>query len=196
MALAIRDPVDSVRCVRFYPFQRSVFPESFFVTIHIFDALAGAGKTRACARYADRLARFGQKVLFVQPTKHLITKTIADELRPLDPPYSVRSIHGGCTPTSKSVIAEIVTHFQVTPADHGEIVFITHAAFLLIPFIERKADWTLIMDEVPQVDCFHELCLPDTHHLITPFLTLVPGGASYGRLVTAEDAIATQEDAR
>lgn len=196
MALVIRDPSDSVRGVRFYPLQRSVFPESFSVTIHIFDAPAGAGKTRALARRADRLARLGQKVLFVQPTMHLITKTIDDELRPLDPTYAFRPIHGACISNSESVIAEIVAHFQATPADCGEIVFITHAAFLLIPYIERKADWTLIMDEVPQVDCFQELRLPDTHHLITPFLALVPGGASYGRLVTAEDAIAAQEDAR
>jgi hypothetical protein len=152
------------------------------VTIYVFDAPAGAGKTHALARRADRLARFGQKVLFVQPTKHLITKTIADELRPLDPTYAIRAIHGGCTPNSKSVIAEIVAHFQATPADHGEIVFITHAAFLLIPYIQRKADWFLIMDEVPQVDVFEELSLPDTHHLITPFMTMVPGGATTAAL--------------
>lgn len=166
------------------------------MTILIFDALAGAGKTRALARHGDRLARLDHKVLFVQPTKHLITKTIDDELRPLDPTYAFRPIHGGCTSNSESVIAEIVAHFQATPADRGEIVFITHSAFLRLPYIERKADWTLIMDEVPQVDCFQELRLPDTHHLITPFLALVPGGASYGRLLTAEDAVAAQEDAR
>jgi hypothetical protein len=166
------------------------------VTIDIFDALAGAGKTRSLVRYANRLARLGQKVLFVQPTMYLITKTIDDELLPLDPTYSFRPIHGDCVSKSESVIAKIVAHFQNIPADCGEIVFITHSAFLSLPYIERKADWTLIMDEVPQVDCFQELRLPDTHHLITPFLTLVPGGASYGLLVTAEDAIAAREDAR
>jgi superfamily II DNA or RNA helicase len=55
------------------------------MTIKFLDSLAGSGKTRALARYADRLARRGHKVLFVQPTKHLIEKTIADELRPLAP---------------------------------------------------------------------------------------------------------------
>lgn len=166
------------------------------MTIDIFDALAGAGKTRALVGHSDRLARHGQKVLFVQPTMYLITKTIDDELLPLDPTYAVRPIHGDCVSKSESVIAKIVAHFQNTPADCGEIVFITHAAFLLLPYIERKADWTLIMDEVPQVDCFQELRLPDTHHLITPFLALVPGGASYGRLIKVEDAIVAQEVAR
>ncbi|TXM64002.1 hypothetical protein FV222_20395 [Methylobacterium sp. WL103] len=163
--------------------------------IHILDALAGSGKTRALARYSHYLAGISHKVLFVQPTKHLITKTIADELRPLDPAYPVRAIHGD-SHVSKSVIADIVAHFQKAPPGSGEVLFITHAAFLLLPYIERKADWTLIVDEVPQVDCFQELRLPETHHLITPFLALMPGGASYGRLVTSEDAIAAQEDAR
>ena len=165
------------------------------MTIDILDALAGSGKTRALARYTHYLAGISHKVLFVQPTKHLITKTIADELQPLSPTYPVRAIHGD-NHVSKSVIADIVAHFQKAASGSGEVLFITHAAFLLIPYIERKADWTLIVDEVPQVDCFYELRLPETHHLITPFLALVPGGASYGRLVTREDAIVAQEDAR
>ena len=150
-----------------------------------FDALAESGKTRASARYADRLARLNQKVLFVQPTKHLIDKTIADELKPLDPPYRYRAIHGDAD-LSGSVVGDIVRHFQTTPQHEGEVLFITHAAFFRVPYIERKADWVLIMDEVPQVDVFEEWNLPDTHHLITPHLTLEPCGPAYGRLVMGD----------
>ncbi|SEP45432.1 Type III restriction enzyme, res subunit [Methylobacterium sp. ap11] len=156
---------------------------------------AGSGKTRACARYADRLARGGQKVLFVQPTKHLITKTVAEELQPLDPTYPVRAIHSD-TCSKASVVAEAVAHFKNATADQGEVLFLTHACFLRLSYIERKRDWFLVMDEVPQVDQFEELRLPDTHHLITPHLEIVPAGAVYARLVTPEDALAAQEDAR
>ena len=165
------------------------------MTVHIFDSLAGSGKTRALARYSHYLAGVSHKVLFVQPTKHLITKTIADELQPLNPAYPVRAIHGDSR-VSKSVIADIVDHFQKAAPGRGEVLFITHAAFLLIPYIERKREWVLIVDEVPQVDCFEELRLLDTHHLITPFLELVPGGAAYGRLVLREDTLVAQGDAR
>ena len=136
------------------------------MVIRTFDALAGSGKTRACARYADRLARHGHKVLFVQPTKHLITKTIADELQPLAPSYPVTALHSGTIARGGSVTATAVAHFKNAERDRGEVLFITHAAFLLIPYIERKADWVLIMDEVPQVDVFEELNLPETHHLL------------------------------
>jgi hypothetical protein len=153
-------------------------------SIHYFNALAGAGKTRALARHTDRIARLGHKVLFVQPTKLLIDKTIADEM-PLDPSYPIRAIHGDTD--SAGVTEEIVAHFR-QDRDGGEVLFITHAAFMRLRHIEKKNRWHLIMDEVPQVDVFLELNLPDTHHLITPFLDLLPWDAAYGRLVAKEDA--------
>lgn len=91
--------------------------------IHYFDALAGAGKTRALALYTDRLAPRNQKVLFVQPTKHLIDKTIADELDVLDSNYPIRAIHGDTEPDR--VIAGIVQHFQNAQRGVGEALFIT-----------------------------------------------------------------------
>ena len=150
------------------------------MSIRYLNALAGAGKTYALARRADRLARRGRKVLVVQPTKHLIDKTIEDELQPLDPAYPIRPIHGGTDP--ERVIGEIIAHFQNT-GDGGEILFITHAAFMRLPSIENKNRWHLIMDEVPQVDVFEELNLPETHHLITPHLELRPFDAAYGLLL-------------
>ena len=152
--------------------------------IRYFDALAGAGKTRALARHSDHLAGLGHKVLFAQPSKLLIDKTIEKELLPLDPSYPVRAIHGD---TGPGVIASIVAHFQQTE-DGGEVLFITHSAFMSLPYIEKKGSWHLIMDEVPQVDVFKELKLPDTHHLLTPYLDLLPWDAAYSRLVAKEDA--------
>lgn len=148
--------------------------------IEYFDALAGAGKTYALAQYANRLARYGHKVLFVQPTKHLIDKTIEQELQPLNPVYPVRAIHGD-TDVETTVVGEVVRHFQQA-GDAGEVLFITHAAFFRLPFIQSKSEWVLIMDEVPQVDEFLEWNLPETHHLLTQHLDLEPGGAIYGRL--------------
>jgi superfamily II DNA or RNA helicase len=157
------------------------------MTIHIFNSPAGAGKTHALALSADRLARRGQKVLFIQPTIHLINKTIQEELIPLEPPYSLRAIHGDADLTTNSVVADIVIHFQNAVDGEGEVLFITHPAFLRVPYFERKDRWVLVMDEVPQVDVYDELTLTETHDLITPHLTLVAEGAVYGRLIAKED---------
>ena len=93
------------------------------MTIHYFDALAGAGKTRALARYADRLARRGVKVLFVQPSKLLLTNTLRDELAPLEPTYPVTVIHGDTVP-DQSVVATLVAHFQ-NAGPGGEVLLAT-----------------------------------------------------------------------
>jgi hypothetical protein len=88
-----------------------------------------------------------------------------------------------------------VGHFRSAGRDEGEVLFITHAAFFRIPYFERKGDWVLLMDEAPQVDMFEEINLPKPHHLVTPHLTLVPGGPVYGLLVANEDLITDGEDA-
>jgi superfamily II DNA or RNA helicase len=156
------------------------------MSLYYFNALAGAGKTYALAQYADRLAQRGHKVLFIQPTKHLIDKTIEGEFLKLDPEYPLHAIHGDAGLKTGSVVGDLVAHFQQT-LPGGEVLFATHAAFMLVPFIQNRKDWVLIVDEVPQVDVFEELTLPECHHLITPLLTLVPEGPRYGRLIKRED---------
>jgi hypothetical protein len=155
------------------------------LTIKYFNALAGAGKTYALALEADRLARLGQKVLFIQPSKLLINNTIRDELQTRDPSYPIHAIHGDADLETASVVGDIVAHFQQAK-DGGEVLFITHAGFMRLPYVENKGNWHLIIDEVPQVDVFEEWNLPETHHLITPSLELVPHDPIYGRLVKRE----------
>lgn len=129
------------------------------------------------------MAQQGRKILFVQPSRELISRTITETFKPLGPTYRYRAItgdtHGG------AVVAGIVGHFRDTPRNQGEILFITHAAFLLLPFLVRAGDWSVIVDEVLQVDLFESFNIPDTHRLITAALDFVPGDGGYGRLLAA-----------
>jgi hypothetical protein len=143
------------------------------------NALAGAGKTRALARYADRLARRGHKVLFVQPTKRLIDNTVNDELIPLFPNYNYQRLYGD------GVVKKIVKHFQNAPVG-GQIVFITHAAFMLTPHFHKKADWIVLFDEVPGVLDHCDLKLPQNHSVITSHLTTQNAGATHVELVAKD----------
>ncbi len=153
------------------------------MAISYFDAPAGSGKTHVLVEHAHRLAQQGKKVLFVQPSRELISRTINETLVPLVPSYSYRAIHGNTD--GGNVVAAIVRHFRDTPRYQGEILFITHAAFLLLPFVERAGDWMVIVDEVLQVDLFESFNIPDTHRLITDALAFVPGASGYGRLLAA-----------
>jgi hypothetical protein len=66
------------------------------------------------------------------------------------------------------------------------VLFITHSAFLRLPYMHCKSDWVLLMDEVPQVDVFESVNLPETHTIITDHLELAQEGPAYGRLLGKE----------
>lgn len=153
------------------------------MTIQYFDALAGAGKTHALANYADELARNGEKVLFVQPTMLLIDNTISGELQPLNPNYPIKAIHGN---SERNVIAAILKHFR-NQIVGGEIVFITHEAFMRLPPFEGKRSWTVLFDEVPQVDIYQHFNIADSHILLTNSLKEDSRGNGYARLTQSEE---------
>lgn len=153
--------------------------------IYYYDALAGAGKTHALAKKAHKLACFGRKVLFVQPSKLLINKTVCEELEPLKPQYPIAVYHSDIV--VGSVVASLSRHFE-TAQEGGEIVFTTHAALIRTPYLENAGRWDLLIDEVLTVDAFDEYVIPETHALITDHLTLTPKGAFYGELILKESA--------
>jgi hypothetical protein len=136
-------------------------------TIFTVDGLCGSGKTHAALRYAMQRAAQGIKYLIVQPTMALINETITD-CSDIDSTVRVRAIHGG---TSDEVVADIVRHTKTTEAG-GELLFITHSAFMLLPYFDRRRDWHIIWDEVPQADFCDELDVPHSHKLITDFIAL------------------------
>lgn len=149
--------------------------------IHYLNALAGAGKTRAFVRYADRLARRGFKLLIVQPTRNLIDKTVADELGQIARSYPVTCFYRRDR-VPGSVVGKIVQHMRQTKPGEGEVLFITHEAFVRLPYVHRRGDWVLLFDEVPAVDVFDPYELPVTHSLITSHLALDVRGPTHARL--------------
>jgi hypothetical protein len=130
--------------------------------LYFVDGPCGCAKTYAAVRHAHHLARLGKKVLICQPSIFLISQTLAD-LASLTPKVRCRAIHGE---TSDRVIADIIEHTKHTALD-GEILLITHAALMLLPYFHRRQDWHVIMDEVPPADWCAEFNVPDTHRLIT-----------------------------
>ena len=144
--------------------------------IRYIDALAGAGKTYAIADLAHKWATSaGAKIIIAQPTRQLIDRTVADELGRL-PEVRYRVIHGDNTP---GVIAEIVRHLN-TADEKPELLFITQAAFFALPFFPNKDRWTVILDEVPQINDHDEFNLPDNHNLLFPHIQIEDGDGRYG----------------
>ena len=98
---------------------------------------------RAC-----ELARAGERVLVLQPTKELIDKTVREELLSATKPPRHHVYHGGNV--SGSVAGAIIRHFKETDPE-GQIVFATHAVLPLVPHWANKNDWhvdAMTMDEI------------------------------------------------
>src|SRR5215210_6450388 len=88
------------------------------------------GKSRALARRARIYAERGRKVLMVQSSKRLIGTTVIQELRTCRPTFALHVIHGDCDLGGTTVVGGIEHHLQNTARDQGEILLITHTAFL------------------------------------------------------------------
>lgn len=154
------------------------------MSITYLNALAGAGKTRALVQYAHKMAAIGEAVLFVQPSKLLIEATFKTEVVALQPRYSVAAIHSGNT---EQVVRQIVAHMNAAAIGTGQVLFVTHEAFLRLPEFDRKRHWRLIFDEVPGVDLFEAINVPDTHSIITDAIEIRQHDAAYGQLLPQED---------
>lgn len=154
------------------------------MSITYLNALAGAGKTRALVQYAHQMAAIGEAVLFVQPSKLLIEATIKSEIAALNHRYSVTAIHSDNT---EQVVRQIVTHMSTAASGSGQVLFVTHEAFLRLPDFNSKGNWRLLFDEVPGVDLFEAINVPDTHSIITDTIAIQPHDAAYGQLLPIED---------
>mgnify|MGYP001408469153 CR=1 FL=1 len=141
-------------------------------------ALAGGGKTFATMRVADQWAKEGKKVLILQPSKALIKSTATNEL-PKNPPYKVTVIHSD---EVEEVVRTLRKHFQNAKRGEGEVLMGCQQAFSLIPYIQNKRDWIVIVDEPPEINRVIPLNIPDSHKILTDQLKITATGLEYGLL--------------
>lgn len=127
------------------------------IRVEYLDALAGAGKTRAAARWGVNQAhKKDKKIIIAQPSIYLITQTleaIEKYCSAKNLPVKVTAIYGedarhGIAATSAHVVGDITKHLNEAAHDIGEILLMTHAAFQLIPYFHRKKYWSVLWDEV------------------------------------------------
>ena len=73
----------------------------------------------------------------------------------------------------KRVKAEVID-FLRRARDQGEVLLITWSAFIDLPYVHRPEFWTVVIDEVPQVDRFYPLMLPFNHGFLIEHFELFP----------------------
>ncbi len=152
--------------------------------IYSVDALCGSGKTYAAIRHAVKSARVGEKVVIVQPSKDLIRQSYSDCLSVADKQQTNIAVTRIDSDTcgTKSVIGEIIRHLKNDEA-RGEVLFITHAAFLAMPYWHNAREWHVLFDELPVVDKELTRNVPATHPIVTDHISAFSNDPTYYRLM-------------
>jgi hypothetical protein len=147
------------------------------------DALAAAGKTFASIKYVTAQVRGGERFIITVPSIKLMDQVKIDyEKAGCARIIAYHSEDG----SPETVSSRLTRHFKDCTHDVGEIVLVTFAAFERLPYIERRADWHLIIDEVPQI-VFHErFSLLENRDKLLELFTEVPFNAAYTMLHASE----------
>ena len=110
------------------------------------NTIAGGGKTYAALDHAATMARTGARTVVAQPSTRLIEQSYND-LVSRHPDITATRITGD-THAGK-VTQAIIQHGRSAASRDGEVLLISHAALLRLPWFHRQADWGLIVDEAP-----------------------------------------------
>jgi hypothetical protein len=157
-----------------------------------------AGKTHAIINQACKLADQGKRVLVVQPTKHLIDRTVDTELRTRSNPPPFKVLYGSSILGDRSVTKKFMDHLKGPDADGGNITFVTHQLLPHVPFFPHQRLWHVFIDEAPQVHDHVDFQVPHTHSILTEHLETKTYNAIYGSLVcsnrSAVESIAKNAD--
>lgn len=161
-------------------------------TYYAVSAPLGSGKTSATIAYAGRAARAGKKIIIAQPSIRLINQSI-EKFRGEWPNVPVRALH---SESVGNVAREVSDHTKAST--NGEVLFLTHAGLVQCPYLNRREDWHLIIDEAPSVLYHTELTLPVNHNIVRPALSTEPYNIRYSRLLPGDsnllNAIAKNKD--
>ena len=151
--------------------------------INFCSAPCGSGKTHQLIESACRLAKSGEKVLFLQPTKELIDKTIEQELRSRSDPPPHQKFYGATK--GQSVARSLMEYFHY-PMECGHIVFATHQVLPFVRFWENQSLWHVFVDEELQVSKQGYFKVPWTHQLITDYIDCRAHDAIYSRVYVTD----------
>ena len=128
--------------------------------VHYVSSPCGRGKTYAACKFM-RDNKFRSNHLYVAPSRRLVGETEKTlKTFGVDPMVITSDTHAGHV---KAGIIEFMNHAE----DAGQILLITWNAYVDLPYLNRRENWRVIIDEVPQVDRFYPWMLPRNLSFLT-----------------------------
>ena len=138
------------------------------LTIHYVDGLCGSGKTHSLSRYISQQWDHGSKYMIITPSKKL-----ADQIyKQLNEGYVIENISLIHSDNSSNVVTDIMNTIKTINLMGKGIIICTQQVFPRIPHFEHKGSWTLIVDEIPNIDDYYSPSLPYNYDLVTKYLEI------------------------
>jgi hypothetical protein len=145
--------------------------------VHYVSSPCGRGKTYAACQFM-RDNQFRANHLYVAPSRRLVAETEKTlKTFGVDPMVITSDSH---TNHVKAGIVEFMNHAE----DSGEILLITWNAYVDLPYVNRRENWRVIIDEVPQLDRFYGPRLPRNLSFLTEHID-IEDSAVNDRVATA-----------
>ena len=116
-------------------------------------AKCGTGKTTATVNYIAE-HRYDWNYLYVVPTQDLMNS--------VQEAFGTKDItaHTISSVTDYRAVATNINKYLNNAADFGHVLIVTKEAYKHIPHFNRRDNWKIVVDEIPQVDAGHKLNLP------------------------------------
>ena len=138
------------------------------LTIHYVDGLCGSGKTHSLSRYISQQWDHGSKYMIITPSKKL-----ADQIyKQLNEGYVIENISLIHSDNSSNVVTDIMNTIKTINLMGKGIIICTQQVFPRIPHFEHKGSWTLIVDEIPNIEDYYSPSLPYNYDLVTKYLEI------------------------
>ena len=150
-------------------------------------APCGTGKTTAITQHIAT-HQFENNWLYVTPTQRLMT-SVAERFKSLG--VDVKTIS---SETHKGTVLGSIYECLRHAPDEGMVVIITLEAYKSIAYFNRRENWQVVIDEIPQVDVCHQLTLPRNIEQISNRLQLARTiNADISRVVAIDENALRQE---
>jgi hypothetical protein len=153
-------------------YELSAFPAtaSQLIPTYYVSASCGTGKTWATCKYIAT-HRSEANFLYVAPTKKLLKQTT----RMLKEQHGANGVTMINSDTDPDRAKRAIVEYLKGAGQEGEVLLITHSAYLSLPYFHRREHWKIFIDEVPQFDVPYKWRLPKNWHLLAEHVEVERG---------------------
>ena len=135
--------------------------------IHYVSAPCSTGKTYAACRYISENQYVGNH-LYIAPSLRLFNE-VNTLLQGMGVQAKVIT-----SETHPKCVKRAIIEFLKSALDCGHVLLITWNAFIDLPYFNRRDNWKIVVDELPQVDSFYRMMLPRNYGFISEHLEVFP----------------------